>query len=52
MLRSLFNPKRSKNPTFAEWKLAFSNGVGLSENPYRAPDMDLPIALEKGWEED
>ena len=51
MLRRLFKRKNSKSPYFGEGKLAFSNGVGLSENPYRYSYMDLATAWEEGWEE-
>jgi hypothetical protein len=51
MLRRLFKRRRSKSPTFGEWKLVFSNGIGLSENPHRDSDTDLATPWEEGWEE-
>jgi hypothetical protein len=47
--KKYFKKSTSENPAFQEGKLAFSNGIKLSENPYTSSNKELALAWETGW---
>ena len=51
MFDRVFKRSRPRSPAFDQGRLAFSNGVGLSQNPYRDSDSDLAAGWEEGWKE-
>ena len=51
MFSKLFKRSRSSDPAFNEGRLAFSNGIDISENPYQASEKELASSWEDGWKE-
>jgi hypothetical protein len=51
MFSKLFKRSKSNDPAFKEGKLAFSNGIDISQNPYQNSSKHLAISWENGWKE-
>ena len=49
MFKNLFKKKEFVDPVFREGKLAFSNGVNVSDNPYRLTNTERAQVWESGW---
>lgn len=46
----LFKIKKSESQSFKEGKIAFSNGVIRTDNPYRDSDINMALEWERGWD--
>ena len=51
MFSKLIKRSRSNDPAFKQGRLAFSNGIDISENPYQNSDKHLASSWEGGWKE-
>ena len=51
MFKKLFKRKEIVDPIFREGRLAFSNGVAVSDNPYRSTNTERAQVWESGWHE-
>ena len=51
MFSELFKRSKSNDPAFKKGKLAFSNGIDISQNPYQNSAKHFAISWENGWKE-
>lgn len=51
MFSKLFKHSRSDDSASSEGRLAFSNGIDISENPYHHSDKNRASLWESGWRE-
>ncbi|MBS3921505.1 MAG: hypothetical protein KG012_21735 [Deltaproteobacteria bacterium] len=51
MFKKLFKRKEIVDPIFREGRLAFSNGVAVSDNPYKSTSTERAQVWESGWHE-